>query len=402
VWRLKRGVTWHDGRPFTADDVIFTWQYAADSATAATSAGSYQGIDRIDRIDDLGLAEAAQQCRASSTIDAALRSLAGESGDPESFSRLDTLLDAQAYRLAYWRVAADEINFPPTNTRYLARPVQKVLRPAKRIRLVLERGDVDIHTEHPLGSAILSPCLHATAGENPDPVSLSMAKSDFAFVGRAGSRKVALEDSIGAHAIPRMRTLQPRLHRNGAQLLQRVANNTSPLSVKTHLAGLDVPLPRARLRTFYDMSQSPSLREQSALRMTPVGNIGHATDKSFNPARAITDRACTRSDECHRVVFTKDSVLAVVLTANRYCLLPFLVHPRGFIRIQRFGPTPARCLSEGESVSLLPPFIGIDVCAGRVAEEESRWGVFNAGMEQSLAHEQRIRNIRFRGIKLFY
>ncbi len=52
VWRLKRGVTWHDGRPFTADDVIFTWEYAADPATAATSAGSYQGIDRIDRLDD--------------------------------------------------------------------------------------------------------------------------------------------------------------------------------------------------------------------------------------------------------------------------------------------------------------------------------------------------------------
>src|SRR5262249_57827838 len=52
VWRLKRGVTWHDGRPFTADDVIFTWQYAADLTTAATSAGSYQGIDRVERIDD--------------------------------------------------------------------------------------------------------------------------------------------------------------------------------------------------------------------------------------------------------------------------------------------------------------------------------------------------------------
>jgi hypothetical protein len=51
-WCLKRGVTWHDGRPFTADDVIFTWQYAAEVATAATSAGSYQGIDRIERIDD--------------------------------------------------------------------------------------------------------------------------------------------------------------------------------------------------------------------------------------------------------------------------------------------------------------------------------------------------------------
>jgi len=24
-WRLKKGVVWHDGKPFTADDVIFTW-----------------------------------------------------------------------------------------------------------------------------------------------------------------------------------------------------------------------------------------------------------------------------------------------------------------------------------------------------------------------------------------
>ncbi len=45
-------VAWHDGRPFTADDVVFAWQYAADPATAAPSAGSYQGIDRIERIDD--------------------------------------------------------------------------------------------------------------------------------------------------------------------------------------------------------------------------------------------------------------------------------------------------------------------------------------------------------------
>jgi peptide/nickel transport system substrate-binding protein len=51
-WRLKRGVTWHDGRPFTADDVVFTWQYAADTATATTSIGSYRDIDRVERVDD--------------------------------------------------------------------------------------------------------------------------------------------------------------------------------------------------------------------------------------------------------------------------------------------------------------------------------------------------------------
>ena len=32
-------------------------------------------------------------------------------GDPASFDALHELLEAQAYRLAYWRVAADEINY---------------------------------------------------------------------------------------------------------------------------------------------------------------------------------------------------------------------------------------------------------------------------------------------------
>jgi peptide/nickel transport system substrate-binding protein len=52
VWRLKPGVLWHDGRPFTADDVIFTWEYAADPATTATTAGSYRNIERIERPSD--------------------------------------------------------------------------------------------------------------------------------------------------------------------------------------------------------------------------------------------------------------------------------------------------------------------------------------------------------------
>src|SRR6202022_1961388 len=38
-WKLKKGVQWHDGRPFTADDVVFNWEYAADPATATTTTG---------------------------------------------------------------------------------------------------------------------------------------------------------------------------------------------------------------------------------------------------------------------------------------------------------------------------------------------------------------------------
>jgi len=35
----------------------------------------------------------------------------GTAGDPQSFDRLDALLSQQAYRLAHWRVAAEEINY---------------------------------------------------------------------------------------------------------------------------------------------------------------------------------------------------------------------------------------------------------------------------------------------------
>jgi peptide/nickel transport system substrate-binding protein len=52
TWRLKKGVVWHDGQPFTADDVIFTWEYAADPATAAVTTASYRHIAHIDRVDD--------------------------------------------------------------------------------------------------------------------------------------------------------------------------------------------------------------------------------------------------------------------------------------------------------------------------------------------------------------
>jgi peptide/nickel transport system substrate-binding protein len=51
TWKLKKGVVWHDGKPFTADDVIFNWEYAADPATAATTISSYRDIDKIDKLD---------------------------------------------------------------------------------------------------------------------------------------------------------------------------------------------------------------------------------------------------------------------------------------------------------------------------------------------------------------
>ena len=51
TWKLKQGVKWHDGQPFTADDCIFNWRYAADPATAATTIGSYKDVNVV-KVDD--------------------------------------------------------------------------------------------------------------------------------------------------------------------------------------------------------------------------------------------------------------------------------------------------------------------------------------------------------------
>ena len=50
TWKLKQGVTWHDGKPFTADDAVFNWEYAKDPATASVTIGSYQDV-MVEKID---------------------------------------------------------------------------------------------------------------------------------------------------------------------------------------------------------------------------------------------------------------------------------------------------------------------------------------------------------------
>ncbi len=53
--------------------------------------------------------ESEPQMRAA--LERTLERLQGVVGDPASFDELEAILDAQSYRLAYWRVAAEEINY---------------------------------------------------------------------------------------------------------------------------------------------------------------------------------------------------------------------------------------------------------------------------------------------------
>jgi (1->4)-alpha-D-glucan 1-alpha-D-glucosylmutase len=53
----------------------------------------------------------AEAPQVQQAIEKALAQINGEPGDPRSFDALDKLLNAQSYRLAFWRVAAEEINY---------------------------------------------------------------------------------------------------------------------------------------------------------------------------------------------------------------------------------------------------------------------------------------------------
>jgi peptide/nickel transport system substrate-binding protein len=53
--RLRKGVTWHDGRPFTAQDVVFTWQTLMNPKVSAFSTVGFDQIASMSAADDLTL-----------------------------------------------------------------------------------------------------------------------------------------------------------------------------------------------------------------------------------------------------------------------------------------------------------------------------------------------------------
>ncbi len=53
TWTLKEGVLWSDGTPFTAEDVVFTWEYCTHPDMGCSSATSFEGVASVEAVDDL-------------------------------------------------------------------------------------------------------------------------------------------------------------------------------------------------------------------------------------------------------------------------------------------------------------------------------------------------------------
>ncbi|NJO10454.1 MAG: peptide ABC transporter substrate-binding protein [Leptolyngbyaceae cyanobacterium SL_1_1] len=52
IWKLRQNVGWSDGKPLTAADVVFTYEFVHNSEVAAATAQYYKGIKAVEAIDD--------------------------------------------------------------------------------------------------------------------------------------------------------------------------------------------------------------------------------------------------------------------------------------------------------------------------------------------------------------
>lgn len=53
TWKLKEGVTWSDGTPFTAEDVKFTADYCMDPAGGCAQLNKFDGVKAVEVVDPL-------------------------------------------------------------------------------------------------------------------------------------------------------------------------------------------------------------------------------------------------------------------------------------------------------------------------------------------------------------
>ncbi|MBA4397597.1 MAG: peptide-binding protein, partial [Syntrophus sp. (in: bacteria)] len=51
TFHLRKGVRWHDGRPFTAEDVLFTYQVTIDPKTPTAYAGDFLKVKKAEVLD---------------------------------------------------------------------------------------------------------------------------------------------------------------------------------------------------------------------------------------------------------------------------------------------------------------------------------------------------------------
>ncbi len=110
VWefRLRQGVTWHDGRPFTADDVVFTFGRAPNVPNSPGGFGGFlRAIERVEVVDAHTLRLHTKQPHPLLPLDLASVSIiarhAAEGAGTEEYNSGKAAVGTGPYRLSAYR-----------------------------------------------------------------------------------------------------------------------------------------------------------------------------------------------------------------------------------------------------------------------------------------------------------
>lgn len=180
---------WYYEHRFPVSPLCYARILAAGGATLASLAAAFRDVkiseDRARQKTARAkrrLAEAAEDPGIAAAIDTAADSWAGTPGRRGSFRPLHRLLEAQSYRLAHWRVAADEINYRRFfNINDLAGvrvELPELFDETHRMILAMaERGEIDgVRIDHIDGLFDPGAYLALLRGQLPPPYYITVEK----------------------------------------------------------------------------------------------------------------------------------------------------------------------------------------------------------------------------------
>lgn len=150
-YKLRSGVTWHDGVPFSAEDVKFTWNLIMHGQGKVVSQEGYDRIASVDAVDNQTVVIRFKEYYAPyltlfSTI--LPKHVLESSGDinKSSFNRMP--IGTGPFKFKEWRIA-ESITFEANNAYFRGRPtldniIYKIIPDTNILLTQLKSGDIDL------------------------------------------------------------------------------------------------------------------------------------------------------------------------------------------------------------------------------------------------------------------
>lgn len=152
---MREGVTWHDGEPLTADDVVFTFEYLKNGPGGETGViHAQRSVEPVDEVVAESPTEVVfRPSRAVATFDSNVAGMWGmtivpehvcaDVDDPARLRSDEALMGSGPYRLEEYDESAGSYLYVANDEHFMGPPLVQRLEfvPAPDALLALERGD---------------------------------------------------------------------------------------------------------------------------------------------------------------------------------------------------------------------------------------------------------------------